>query len=82
MTMSGSIQEVYNYEEVEFTKGDTIVLRIHCKRNTNPCTTSIYGFYTGTLLKDDLTWEKGREGGKLEGSYTYEKAVFLMNIDD
>lgn len=59
MTMTGSIREAINPNEVEFKKGDSIVLVNFCDHKTNPCTTSIFGFYTGTLLPTEVI----REGG-------------------
>lgn len=81
MIMGGSIMEVGNPNDVDFSRGDSIVLRNYCNHK-DPCQTSIYGYYKGTLLKDDLRWKNGIEGGELEASYTYEKAVFLKDIKD
>lgn len=76
MTKSGSIMEVENPNNVEFSKGDTIVIRHFCNHKTNPCETSVYGYYKGTIMETDVVWE----GGKIKASYSYEKVVFLKNL--
>ena len=73
--MTGSIMEVYNPNDIEFAKGDSVVILHHCINDKNPCETSIYGFYKGTLLQPDVIWKDG----KIKASYTYEKAVFLKS---
>jgi len=81
MLMSGSIMEAFNFDEVEFSKGDSVVLRNYCNHKA-PCQTSIFGYYKGKVLDNELIWKDGRKGGELEASYTYEKAVFLKALKD
>lgn len=77
MFLDGSVTEAANPLDIDFQKGDTIVMRVHCG-NFNPCEQVIYGFYKGTLLETDVKLENGQ----FKESFSYKKMVFLKNITD
>lgn len=79
MRMSGYVENLPNPKDIKCEKGDTIILMIQCnQQERKPCEPSVYGIYTGEIEKTNVVWEKG----EIKASYSYQKAVFLRNVND
>jgi hypothetical protein len=75
--MDGYVESVPNPKDINFNKGDSIIVMSHCNHSKNPCEASIWGIYKGELPKTYQWDEKDHTE-----SNSFEIAVFLKNAND
>lgn len=77
MRMSGYVENVLNSKDIRCNKGDTIILS-SCGAKSK-YSISIEGIYTG-ILPETVIWNN--KDGSVKSSCSFEKAVFLRDLDD